>query len=63
LRESPGAAQADIGYRSNNALVGHGANIVIPADSAGPVLRAGDLVEVANDAIGVLANRVTQERG
>jgi 2-keto-4-pentenoate hydratase/2-oxohepta-3-ene-1,7-dioic acid hydratase in catechol pathway len=28
-----------------------------------PALRPGDLVEVANDAIGVLANRVTQERG
>jgi 2-keto-4-pentenoate hydratase/2-oxohepta-3-ene-1,7-dioic acid hydratase in catechol pathway len=28
-----------------------------------PALRPGDLVEVANDAIGVLANRVTQARG
>jgi 2-keto-4-pentenoate hydratase/2-oxohepta-3-ene-1,7-dioic acid hydratase in catechol pathway len=39
-------AQADIGYRSNNALVGSGADIVIPADSTGPVEFEGELVAV-----------------
>lgn len=38
--------QADIGYRSNNALVGSGADIVIPADSKGPVEFEGELVAV-----------------
>lgn len=38
--------QADIGYRSNNALVGSGADIVIPADSTGPVEYEGELVAV-----------------
>ena len=38
--------QADIGYRSNNALVGSGAEIVIPADSTGPVEFEGELVAV-----------------
>ena len=38
--------QADIGYRSNNALVGSGAEIVIPADSTGPVEYEGELVAV-----------------
>lgn len=39
-------SQADIGYRSNNALVGSGAEIVIPADSGGPVEFEGELVAV-----------------
>jgi 2-keto-4-pentenoate hydratase/2-oxohepta-3-ene-1,7-dioic acid hydratase in catechol pathway len=39
-------AQADIGYRSNNALIGSGADIVIPADSGGPVEYEGELVAV-----------------
>ena len=39
-------AQADIGYRSNNALVGSGGEIVIPADSTGPVHYEGELVAV-----------------
>jgi 2-keto-4-pentenoate hydratase/2-oxohepta-3-ene-1,7-dioic acid hydratase in catechol pathway len=39
-------SQADIGYRSNNALVGSGAEIVIPADSSGPVEFEGELVAV-----------------
>ncbi len=39
-------AQADIGYRSNNALIGSGAEIVIPADSTGPVHYEGELVAV-----------------
>jgi len=38
--------QADIGYRSNNALIGSGAEIVIPADSTGPVEFEGELVAV-----------------
>lgn len=38
--------QADIGYRSNNALIGSGANIVIPKDSKGPVEYEGELVAV-----------------
>jgi 2-keto-4-pentenoate hydratase/2-oxohepta-3-ene-1,7-dioic acid hydratase in catechol pathway len=39
-------AQADVGYRSNNALVGSGADIVIPKDSSGPVEFEGELVAV-----------------
>ena len=38
--------QADIGYRSNNALIGSGGEIVIPADSTGPVHYEGELVAV-----------------
>ena len=38
--------QADIGYRSANALVGSGADIVIPKDSPGPVHFEGELVAV-----------------
>ncbi|MSP97818.1 MAG: fumarylacetoacetate hydrolase family protein [Betaproteobacteria bacterium] len=38
--------QADIGYRSNNALTGSGGEIMIPADSAGPVEYEGELVAV-----------------
>ncbi len=38
--------QADIGYRSNNALIGSGADIVIPKDSKGPVEYEGELVAV-----------------
>src|SRR2546425_2170313 len=38
--------QADIGYRSANALVGSGADIVIPRDSTGPVEFEGELVAV-----------------
>ena len=50
--------QADIGYRSNNALIGSGADIVIPADSKGPVEYEGELVAV----IGRLARDVPEER-
>jgi 2-keto-4-pentenoate hydratase/2-oxohepta-3-ene-1,7-dioic acid hydratase in catechol pathway len=49
--------QADIGYRSNNALVGHGADIVIPADSTGPVEFEGELVAV----IGRRARHVSED--
>jgi 2-keto-4-pentenoate hydratase/2-oxohepta-3-ene-1,7-dioic acid hydratase in catechol pathway len=38
--------QADIGYRSVNALVPSGSSIVIPADSPGPVEFEGELVAV-----------------
>ena len=38
--------QADIGYRSANALVGSGADIVIPKDSKGPIHFEGELVAV-----------------
>lgn len=38
--------QADIGYRSANALIGSGADIVIPADSQGPIHFEGELVAV-----------------
>jgi 2-keto-4-pentenoate hydratase/2-oxohepta-3-ene-1,7-dioic acid hydratase in catechol pathway len=39
-------AQADIGYRSNNALICSGEDIVIPKDAAGPVDYEGELVAV-----------------
>jgi 2-keto-4-pentenoate hydratase/2-oxohepta-3-ene-1,7-dioic acid hydratase in catechol pathway len=38
--------QADIGYRSPNALICSGENIVIPSDSPGPVEYEGELVAV-----------------
>ncbi len=38
--------QADIGYRSPNALVGSGADIVVPKDSPGPVHFEGELVAI-----------------
>jgi 2-keto-4-pentenoate hydratase/2-oxohepta-3-ene-1,7-dioic acid hydratase in catechol pathway len=50
--------QADIGYRSNNALIGSGADIVIPKDSSGPVEYEGELVAV----IGRTAKNVPEER-
>ena len=48
--------QADIGYRSNNALIGSGQDIVIPADSRGPVEYEGELVAV----IGRTAKNVSE---
>jgi 2-keto-4-pentenoate hydratase/2-oxohepta-3-ene-1,7-dioic acid hydratase in catechol pathway len=48
--------QADIGYRSNNALIGSGHDIVIPADSRGPVEYEGELVAV----IGRTAKNVSE---
>jgi len=39
-------AQADVGYRSPNALIASGEDIVIPKDSAGPVEFEGELVAV-----------------
>jgi len=50
--------QADIGYRSANALVGSGADIVIPKDSPGPVHYEGELVAV----IGQLTKHASEER-
>jgi len=38
--------QSDIGSRSASALIGHGDDIVIPADSPGPVEYEGELVAV-----------------
>ena len=38
--------QADIGYRSNNALIGSGHDIAIPKDSTGSVEFEGELVAV-----------------
>ncbi|HYR36829.1 MAG TPA: fumarylacetoacetate hydrolase family protein, partial [Burkholderiales bacterium] len=38
--------QADIGYRSPNALIPSGADIVVPADAKGPVEYEGELVAV-----------------
>jgi 2-keto-4-pentenoate hydratase/2-oxohepta-3-ene-1,7-dioic acid hydratase in catechol pathway len=50
-------AQADIGYRSNNALIGSGADIIIPRDSTGPVEFEGELVAV----IGSTTKNVSEE--
>jgi 2-keto-4-pentenoate hydratase/2-oxohepta-3-ene-1,7-dioic acid hydratase in catechol pathway len=50
--------QADIGYRSNNALIGSGHDIVIPRDSAGPVEYEGELVAV----IGTRARNLSEEQ-
>ncbi len=50
-------AQADIGYRSNNALIGSGMDIVIPRDSTGPVEFEGELVAV----IGSTARKVAEK--
>ena len=41
--------QADIGYRSPNALIGSGEEIVIPRDSTGPVDYEGELVAVIGE--------------
>jgi 2-keto-4-pentenoate hydratase/2-oxohepta-3-ene-1,7-dioic acid hydratase in catechol pathway len=38
--------QPDIGYRASSALIGTGEDIVIPADSPGPVEYEGELVAV-----------------
>ena len=44
-------AQADIGYRSNNALICTGEDIVIPKDAPGPVEFEGELVAVIGTKI------------
>jgi 2-keto-4-pentenoate hydratase/2-oxohepta-3-ene-1,7-dioic acid hydratase in catechol pathway len=48
---------ADIGYRSRNALVLNGEEVVIPADSPGPVEYEGELVAV----IGKQAKDLSEE--
>jgi len=50
--------QADIGYRSNNALIGSGEDIVIPRDSSGQVDFEGELVAV----IGKLEKNVSEKQ-
>src|SRR6266705_7209443 len=50
-------AQPDIGYRAASALIGSGHDIVIPADSPGPVEYEGELVAV----IGRKAKNVSEE--
>ena len=49
-------AQADIGYRSPNALIASGEDIVIPEDSPGPVEFEGELVAV----IGTVTKNVSE---
>ena len=49
--------QPDIGYRSAAALIGSGHDIVIPADSPGPVHYEGELVAV----IGRKARNIPEE--
>jgi 2-keto-4-pentenoate hydratase/2-oxohepta-3-ene-1,7-dioic acid hydratase in catechol pathway len=49
--------QADIGYRSNNALIGSGHDIVIPAEATGPVEYEGELVAVMGRAAKQVAER------
>ena len=51
-------SQADIGYRSPNALIASGEGIVIPADAPGPVEYEGELVAV----IGKVAKQVPEDR-
>jgi 2-keto-4-pentenoate hydratase/2-oxohepta-3-ene-1,7-dioic acid hydratase in catechol pathway len=51
-------SQADIGYRSSNALIANREQIVIPADAPGPVEFEGELVAV----IGRAAKNVAEER-
>ena len=48
---------ADIGYRANNALIGHGEPIVIPADAGERVQYEGELVAV----IGRQAKGLTEQ--
>ena len=49
--------QADIGYRSPSALIGSGADIVIPADSPGPVEYEGEIVAVVGKKAKHLSER------
>ena len=50
--------QADIGYRSPNAIIVNGEDIVIPKDSIGPVEFEGELVAV----IGKKVKHVSEEQ-
>lgn len=49
--------QADIGYRSSAGLIGSGEDIVVPADSPGPLEYEGELVAV----IGRKARNVSEK--
>jgi len=49
--------QADIGYRSPNALIGSGSDIVIPKGSPGPVEFEGEIVAV----VGRKAKRLSED--
>jgi len=49
--------QIDIGYRSPNALIGSGGNVILPADSTGSFEFEGELVAV----IGREAKNLTEE--
>jgi 2-keto-4-pentenoate hydratase/2-oxohepta-3-ene-1,7-dioic acid hydratase in catechol pathway len=51
-------AQADIGYRSANALIGSGEKIVIPRDSKGPIHFEGELVAV----VGKKTKNIAEEK-
>jgi 2-keto-4-pentenoate hydratase/2-oxohepta-3-ene-1,7-dioic acid hydratase in catechol pathway len=51
-------AQADIGYRSANALIGSGAEIVIPRESIGPIHFEGELVAV----VGRLTKNISEAK-
>lgn len=45
-KNMPVPAQADIGSRSANALVGNDAEVIVPADAKGPFQYEGELVAV-----------------
>src|SRR5258706_12663709 len=55
-------AQPDIGYRAASALVGGGHDIVIPADSPGPVEYEGELVAVIGRKAKNLSERSEERR-
>ncbi len=44
-------ARPEIGYRANNALIGHGEPIVRPADYAEPLVAEGELVAVIGTTV------------
>src|SRR6185295_2639173 len=49
--------RADVGYRSNNALIGSGEDIVIPKDSSGQVDFEGELVAVIGKRVKNISER------
>lgn len=53
----PVPAQADIGYRSPNALIGHEGTVVVPADSKGSFEFEGELVLV----VGKVARNLSEK--
>ena len=50
-REPDLPQKADVGYRANNALIAHGAAIVIPADATERVQYEGELVVVIGKTV------------